>query len=109
MKFFGNIIKNKGWVGKKYSLEDEKFDLLSLYSLNQQRYPYLLESSSRGNKKNRFSILFYKPIVKIKKTGSSNKNFLNSFDDLWKKQNIKQDELYFEKKRSHFVVDGLYI
>ena len=102
MKFFGNIIKNKGWVGKKYSLEDEKFDLLSLYSLNQQRYPYLLESSSRGNKKNRFSILFYKPIVKIKKTGSSNKNFLNSFDDLWNKQNIKQDELYFEKKKIPF-------
>ena len=38
MKFFGNIIKNKGWVGKKYSLKDEMFDLSELISEVIKKY-----------------------------------------------------------------------
>ena len=71
MKFIGSTVKGDGWVGKYYKLDQKKFDLLNLQSINITKYPYFLESSSRGNKKNRFSVLFFKPkfyFKKIKKT-----------------------------------------
>ena len=58
MKFFGSLVEGNGWVGKYYKLGKQIFDLLSLQSIDLKKYPYLLDSSSRGNKKNRFSILF---------------------------------------------------
>ena len=58
MKFFGSLVEGNGWIGKYYKLDKQIFDLLSLQSIDLKKYPYLLDSSSRGNKKNRFSILF---------------------------------------------------
>ena len=63
MKFLGSIVEGDGWIGKIYKLDRIKFDLSSLQSIDLNKYPYLLESSSRGNKKNRYSILFFKPTV----------------------------------------------
>ncbi len=39
--------------------KNESFDLLKLAEINPSKYPFLLESSSRGNKLNRSSILFF--------------------------------------------------
>ena len=36
---------------------------LNLVEMNPSKYPYFLESSSRGNILNRYSIVFYKPEV----------------------------------------------
>ena len=65
--FSNSLIKNNGWSAKYLSLKNQKFDLVNLQTLNLKKYPYLLESSSRGNDKNRYSILFYKPEIKLKK------------------------------------------
>ena len=47
-----NIFFGKGWAFKVYKSEFYKsFDLLSLQYLDIKKYPYLLESSSRGNLK----------------------------------------------------------
>ena len=63
-----NIFFGKGWAFKVYKSEFYKsFDLLSLQYLDIKKYPYLLESSSRGNLKNRYSILFYKPEFSVEK------------------------------------------
>ena len=44
-----NIFFGKGWAFKVYKSEFYKsFDLLSLQYLDIKKYPYLLESSSRG-------------------------------------------------------------
>ena len=40
---------------------DHTFDLVKLSEINPKKYPFLLESSSRGNKLNRNSILFFSP------------------------------------------------
>ena len=43
-------IKGKGWNGIAIELkETENFDLLNLVEMNPSKYPYFLESSSRGN------------------------------------------------------------
>ena len=63
-----NILFGKGWALKQYDGKSlENFDLLNLQYINIQKYPYLLESSSRGNLNNRFSILFYKPEFSFEK------------------------------------------
>ena len=67
MKFLGSILKGDGWIGKLYKLDKKKFDLLNLQSIDLNKYPYLLESSSRGNNKNRYSILFFKHKVLLQK------------------------------------------
>ena len=78
-------IIGKGWNGIVIQLKDkENFDLLNLVEMNQSKYPYFLESSSRGNALNRYSIVFYKPEVLLVKN-SANIHFLNEFDRLWKK------------------------
>ena len=47
--------------------KNESFDLLKLAEINPSKYPFLLESSSRGNKLNRSSILFFSPQIILKK------------------------------------------
>ena len=43
-------LKGKGWNGIAIELkETENFDLLNLVEMNPNKYPYFLESSSRGN------------------------------------------------------------
>ena len=61
-------IKGKGWNGITIDLKKtENFDLLNLVEMNPNKYPYFLESSSRGNDLNRYSIVFYKPEVLLVK------------------------------------------
>ena len=38
-----------------------KFDILKFCEMDKERYPYLLESSAKGNEIARFSITFFKP------------------------------------------------
>ena len=95
-----NIFCGDGWACKVYENKlNQKFDLLSLQSLDIKKYPYLLESSSRGNVNNRFSILFYKPEFSIEKT---TKNFLSKFDEYWLKEKIDQSELVLKDKKLPF-------
>ena len=95
-----NIFFGDGWACKVYENKlNQKFDLLSLQSLDIKKYPYLLESSSRGNLSNRFSILFYKPEFSIEKT---TKNFLSKFDEYWLKEKIDQSELVLKDKKLPF-------
>ena len=67
MKFLGSILKGDGWIGKLYKLDKKKFDLLNLQSINLNKYPYLLESSSRGNKRIDIRFCFFKPKVLLQK------------------------------------------
>lgn len=95
-----NIFFGDGWACKVYENKlNQGFDLLSLQSLDIKKYPYLLESSSRGNLNNRFSILFYKPEFSIEKT---TKNFLSMFDEYWLKEKIDQSELVLKDKKLPF-------
>ena len=102
-----NIYNGNGWTLKLYENKFNKdYDLLSLQYLDIQKYPYLLESSSRGNVNNRFSILFYKPEYTIEKTTD---NFLSDFDQSWLKEKIDQEKLVWGKKNYHSLVAGLFI
>ena len=95
-----NIFFGDGWACKVYENKlNQGFDLLSLQSLDIKKYPYLLESSSRGNVNNRFSILFYRPEFSIEKT---TKNFLSKFDEYWLKEKIDQSELVLKDKKLPF-------
>ena len=95
-----NIFFGDGWACKVYENKlYQGFDLLSLQSLDIKKYPYLLESSSRGNLSNRFSILFYKPEFSIEKT---TKNFLSEFDEYWLKEKIDQSKLVLKDKKLPF-------
>ena len=102
MKFLGSIVEGDGWIGKIYKLDRIKFDLSSLQSIDLNKYPYLLESSSRGNKKNRYSILFFKPTVFLQKNKEDKNNFLDEFDKIWRKEKIEQNEFYFNNKKIPF-------
>ena len=95
-----DIFLGDGWACKVYENQlNQGFDLLSLQSLDIKKYPYLLESSSRGNLSNRFSILFYKPEFSIEKT---TKNFLSEFDEYWLKEKIDQSKLVLKDKKLPF-------
>ena len=87
--------KGKGWYLRTIDLKDFKgFDLLKFHELEKSKYPYLLESSAKGNKFARFSIIFFKPkIVLIKENLSSKKKFLHDLDFIWKKNRIPQEGL----------------
>ena len=96
-----NIFFGKGWAFKVYKSEFYKsFDLLSLQYLDIKKYPYLLESSSRGNLKNRYSILFYKPEFSVEKNTN---NFLSELDKHWLRNKIDQDKLVWKDKKLPFV------
>ena len=77
-------IKSKGCSGLVIRFEEtENIDLLNLIEMKPQKYPFFLESSSRGNALNRYSIIFYNPKVVLKKE-KKNINYLNEFNKLWK-------------------------
>ena len=103
MKFFNTLHKGKGWVAKKIMLGAQKIDLLSLQANNKEKYPYFLDSSSRGNLRNRFSILFYKPEKILKKYSEKEPDFLERFDKAYEENKVNQSELIFEKKKNTFL------
>ena len=95
-----NIFFGKGWALKVYKREINKtFDLLSLQNFDIIKYPYLLESSSRGNSNNRYSILFYKPEFSIEKNTN---NFLDELDEYWLRNKIDQEKLVWKDKKLPF-------
>ena len=95
-----NIIFGKGWALKVYKEKSSKsFDLLGLQCVDTKKYPYLLESSSRGNLNNRYSILFYKPQFSIEKNTN---NFLEKFDEYWLGNKVNQDKLVWKNKKLPF-------
>jgi len=72
--------------------KNESFDLLNLAEINPSKYPFLLESSSRGNKLNRSSILFFSPKLILKKY---KKNlFFSELNNIWKTEKLNQLEIY---------------
>ncbi len=73
---------------KTIAFKDEGADLLEFYELNSNKYPFLLESSAKGNKRARYSILFSKPKIVLKKFNNDNFKFLEKFDKLWKKEKL---------------------
>ncbi len=96
--FLNTISQNDGWFAKEIKLQGKKIDLLSLHNVNPAKYPYFLDSSSRGNKKNRFSILFYNPKVVLEKKESDKFFFLKQFDEIWKRDKQKQSNITLNNK-----------
>ena len=66
-------------------------DILGIHRLNSKRYPYLLQSSAKGNVLCRYDILFSFPqkqiILNFKDI--KKKNFLKELDKEWKKDKKK--------------------
>ena len=102
MNFFFKNYHGLGWKVKVSKISTNlSIDLLKLYKLDKRKYPFFLESSSRGNKQNRFSIIFYKPKVIIEKIDEKN-NFLKDFDYVWKKEKVTQEEIKINNKKIPF-------
>ena len=60
MKFLKKRIKGIGWQGLIIELANkDTFELTNLIQANPKKYPFFLESSSRGNNQNSNSIMFY--------------------------------------------------
>ncbi len=103
MIIFSDFIFGNGWVGRFSKLKSgESADLLNLKEIDKKKYPFLLESSSRGNERNRFSILFFKPKIIIKKDKNDDFSFLKKLDENWIDQKIEQDKLLWKDKRIPF-------
>ena len=65
-------------------------DLLNIHQLNNFRYPYLLQSSAKGNSLCRYDILFAFPqreiILNYEDIDKSSNNFLCNLDCEWKRE-----------------------
>ena len=89
-------MQKKNIVGKNLFLRYSKidissFEMISFFELNREKYPFLLESSAKGNKSARFSIVFYDPDTKLIKNDLEDLNFLESFNKLWENERLSQD------------------
>ena len=100
MSFKDKVGKN--FFLRKVDLKKQYFDLLNFYELDNSKYPFLLESSASGNERARYSILFYKPKIKlIKKKIRERVDFLKEFDLLLSKEKTIQDK--------YFLDDGTFL
>ena len=85
-------------------------DILSILRLNPGRYPYLLQSSAKGNVLCRYDILFSFPQKQIilNFEDIKKKNFLKELDKEWEKnkQKPKKDESAFPFSGGWFVYLG---
>ncbi len=91
-------INGEGWNGLVAQFRNgENIDLLRLVEKYPEKYPYFLESSSRGNIQNRYSIIFFKPKLTLIKD-NENIDFLDEFNSLWKKKKIRQDQAKYNGK-----------
>ncbi|MFL2660897.1 MAG: chorismate-binding protein [Alphaproteobacteria bacterium] len=101
--FNAKKISGTGWSGLVIQLKDsDDFDLLKLVESMPEKYPFFLESSSRGNDQNRNSIVFYKPNIVLKKEKNQSMNLLKEFDTLWQKNKINQNETVFDNRKIPF-------
>ena len=85
-------------------------DILSILRLNPERYPYLLQSSAKGNVLCRYDILFSFPQKQIVLNFEDikKKNFLKELDKEWgkNKQKLKKAESIFPFSGGWFVYLG---
>ncbi len=83
-------------------------DILAFHRLNSERYPYLLQSSAKGNILCRYDILFAFPQKRIDLLFKDikKKNFLKKFDKEWKKEKQKKNENTFPFIGGWFVYLG---
>lgn len=101
------MYKGQGWYLREIDLKSKKnFDILDFSHRFPEKYPYLLESSATGNiDLARYSIAFFKPNIVLKKIKGDTRNFLNEFDEIWKKTKVSQSN-YFHDKQTHFPFLG---
>ena len=94
-KFEKKKLNGKGWFGWVIKLDkQQEIDLLNLVEKEPTKYPYFLESSSRGNASNRFSIIFYRPKVLIEKKNNEI-NFIDEFNKKWDENKIVQEPMIY--------------
>ena len=86
---YNNFQKQNKIIIKKINFFD---DILGVHRLNQKRYPYILQSSAKGNLLCRYDILFSFPQKQIilEYKHLKKKNFLKDFDAEWKKEKKKE-------------------
>ena len=86
---YNNFQKQNKIIIKKINFFD---DILGVHRLNQKRYPYILQSSAKGNLLCRYDILFSFPQKQIilEYKDLKKKNFLKDFDAEWKKEKKKE-------------------
>ncbi len=103
MKKFTTLkINGEGWNGLVVQFEEhDSLDLINLVEKYPEKYPYFLESSSRGNNQNRYSIIFFKPNIVLTKD-SETANFLDDFDTLWERDKINQSQAKYKGKSLPF-------
>ncbi len=102
-----NNFQNKNLIIKKINFFG---DVLGFHRLNSQRYPYLLQSSAKGNILCRYDILFAFPQKQIDLffKDIKKKNFLKELDKEWKKnkKKFKKNENIFPFVGGWFVYLG---
>ena len=102
MAFLFKNFAGIGWKAKVLKLkESDNFDILKLQKIEKKKYPFFLESSSRGNPRNRFSILFYSPKILLEKKNDKI-NFLDELDKFWIDEKITQKKILIENKKIPF-------
>ena len=85
---YNNFQNQKNLVTKKINYFG---DILGILRLNPKRYPYLLQSSAKGNLLCRYDVLFSFPQKQIVLDFKDikKKNFLKEFDNEWIKEKKK--------------------
>lgn len=91
---------------RKLNANENSFDLIDFYNFNRKKYPYLLESSAKGNKRERFSIIFCEPEVKLVKKHLKDDGFLKQLDKQWEEQQIHQDYKLLEEFKTQIPFTG---
>ena len=82
---------------RKLSANQIAFDIVDFYNFDRKKYPYLLESSAKGNKRERFSIIFCEPKVEIVKRHRKDNDFLKELDQKWEDQKVIQNHKILKK------------
>ena len=102
MKVLKKKITGEGWNALVLNLEkkDNYPDLVNLVDKFPKKYPFFLESSSRGNENNRNSIVFHKPEIILKKNDKN--DFLREFNKLWNLNKVKQGKTNYDNKHLPF-------
>ena len=96
-------MQKKNIVGKNLFLrylkiDTSSFEMISFFELNREKYPFLLESSAKGNKSARFSIVFCDPDTKLIKNNLEDFNFLGTFNKFWENERLSQDHDILKEK-----------
>ena len=102
---YNNFQNQKNLVTKKINYFG---DILGILRLNPKRYPYLLQSSAKGNLLCRYDVLFSFPQKQIVLDFKDikKKNFLKEFDNEWIKEKKKLIKI---KVFFHFLEGCLFI